>query len=119
MTTLSFVNQRTYSSALSVLQENGFCECSSCNDFVSEDDSRTVDDETYCEGCAESSNYCEGLEEHTFNDVTEVEGHYYSDSYRNDNCWQDGSGEWFQNETSSVTYCDTEEMWTLDRANAN
>jgi hypothetical protein len=119
MTTLSFTSDRTYRNALNVLMENDFCECSSCNEICHQDDSRYIDNDTYCEGCGESANFCEGTDEYTFEDVTEVQGCWYCDSYRNSYCWQDGSGEWYHDSTEYVEYEDTSERWTLEYAQEN
>lgn len=40
------------------------CECSNCNEYTHHDETRTVDDDIVCEGCAESAHYWESDNEY-------------------------------------------------------
>lgn len=63
-------------------------QCERCNDGVRNDDTHTVDNESWCEHCWENySNYCEWCSESTASDITYVHDNAYCESCYNDNCY--------------------------------
>lgn len=102
MPRIEFATDCDRRAALEILLDS-FCECYSCNELVSHDNSQYIDNENFCSACAEDANYCCSCNESSFADHTYVDGDSYCDDCRDNECYEDEDGEWHHGERPEIS----------------